>query len=307
MLFCGVEFVGVFEDELKSILKLCYHNMKMRFSEKIGLEKPRTTLDKDKLTPELRSSIWNIILEFVLGSLGNRKDYQGYERYSQLASFYRGIWINFFKRPVDELPFRDGEVYSEYPNRTLRDWFFAAGWNEVYEFMEYIVEHHGEHLTSVFNEILKREFSAYRFVSKSLVEINSAEEIVEIENALNASDKFSPVRIHLGSALSLISDKQNPDYRNSIKESISAVESLCKIIIQDDAATLGSALKTIEQKHNIPESLKKGFSSIYGFTSEKGGIRHGLLSTDIIVGVDEARFMLIACSAFINYLISKVD
>lgn len=46
-----------------------------------------------------------------------------------------------------------------------------------------------------------------------------------------------------------MSDRQKPNYRNSIKESISAVESICKIITQDEKATLGKALKKIENLH----------------------------------------------------------
>jgi len=42
-----------------------------------------------------------------------------------------------------------------------------------------------------------------------------------------------------------------------------------------------------------------------GYTSDKGGIRHGLKEEDHNVDIDEARFMLVTCSAFVNYLISK--
>lgn len=103
----------------------------------------------------------------------------------------------------------------------------------------------------------------------------------------------------------MLSDKKKPDYRNSIKESISAVESLAKIITKNDKTTLGQALKEIESKHNIPSSLKTAFSALYGYTSDEGGIRHSLIETGVTVDIEEARFMLIACSAFINYLISK--
>ncbi|MBC8320129.1 MAG: hypothetical protein H8E34_05345 [Bacteroidetes bacterium] len=105
--------------------------------------------------------------------------------------------------------------------------------------------------------------------------------------------------------MSLLSDRKNPDYRNSIKESISAIESLCKILVGDNSKTLGKALKELRKKFEIPPSLLKAFDAIYGYTSSEGGIRHSLLEDDITVGLEEARFMLVACSAFTNYLISK--
>ena len=43
-----------------------------------------------------------------------------------------------------------------------------------------------------------------------------------------------------------MTDRKTPNYRNSIKESISAVEALCKIITENEKATLGKALKIID-------------------------------------------------------------
>jgi hypothetical protein len=223
----------------------------------------------------------------------------------KLASFFRILWIDFFKYPIDNLPLNNGRIGSDYPYDTVRKWFFEADWNEVYEFIEFTADNQGKVFRMICNHYLKRELSAYRFVDGVLVEINSEEEIIEIEKAINSADKFNPVKTHLSSALHLLSEKKKPDYRNSVKESISAIESLCKILINSNTATLGEALKIIEKENKIPKSLKAGFSAIYGFTSDKGGIRHGLLEGDYKITIDEARFMLIACSAFINYLISK--
>jgi len=94
-----------------------------------------------------------------------------------------------------------------------------------------------------------------------------------------------------------------PNYRNPIKESISAVESLCNLIT-GRKDTLGDALKKLEAKVVIHPALKKGFSSIYGYTSDADGIRHGLLE-ETNLDFEDAKFMLVSCSAFVNYLIAK--
>jgi hypothetical protein len=137
------------------------------------------------------------------------------------------------------------------------------------------------------------------------LEIDSGEEINEIENVLNAGIKYRPVIVHIESSLKLLTDKRKPDFRNSIKESISAVESLCKIITGNETTTLGQALKLLDKENPIPKSLKSGFSAIYGYASDSGGIRHGLLNDEVSPRLEEARFMLIACSAFVNYLITR--
>jgi hypothetical protein len=117
---------------------------------------------------------------------------------------------------------------------------------------------------------------------------------------------FDAINIHLKSAIALLSNRKNPDFRNSIKESISAVEALCIIITNDKNATLGKALSIIEKDHSLHKSLKSAFSSIYGFTSDSSGIRHALIENDIPLFFEDAKFMLVSCSAFINYLKSKM-
>src|SRR5690606_13229916 len=105
-----------------------------------------------------------------------------------------------------------------------------------------------------------------------------------------------------------LSNREHPDYRNSIKESISAVEAISKQIAGDSKTTLGKALSKIERKGQVDlnPSLKSGFSSIYGYTNDADGIRHALMGTSNLEAED-AKFMLISCSAFINYLIVKAD
>jgi hypothetical protein len=63
--------------------------------------------------------------------------------------------------------------------------------------------------------------------------------------------------------------------------------------------------KELEKKANLSPGLCAGFKTLYGFTSGPNGIRHALLEKDAVVGIDEAKFMLVACSAFVVYLISK--
>jgi hypothetical protein len=54
----------------------------------------------------------------------------------------------------------------------------------------------------------------------------------------------------------------------------------------------------------LHSALKKGFSSIYGYTSDNDGIRHAL-TQDSNCDQEDAKYMLVSCSAFVNYLIVK--
>ncbi|OFX35672.1 MAG: hypothetical protein A2X08_12530 [Bacteroidetes bacterium GWA2_32_17] len=112
--------------------------------------------------------------------------------------------------------------------------------------------------------------------------------------------------IHLKNSLDKISEKTNPDYRNSIKESISAVECVAKKISDNKNDSLGGALDKIKGKTKIHPALERGFKQIYGYTSDSDGIRHAL-EAETNCDFEDAKFMLVSCSAFINYLVSKAN
>ncbi len=276
--------------------------MKLRFSDRIGKTEVKIELLKE-VPIEMANALWTLIFELIDQKSINLT--YGHT-YSDLTLFYRKLWVYFLKKPIDEMPFRYGQVEAEYALKFLRAWYFNAEWYEKLNLLEFCFEDEEKELHEICNSFLQREFSAYRFVGGVIVEVNSQEEIIEIEKALNQTDKFKPVKTHLSTALNLLSDKRKPDYRNSIKESISALESLCKIITNKESATLGQALNEIERTHIIPGSLNSAFSKLYGYTSDEAGIRHAILEGDSKVDLAEARFMLIACSAFINYLLSKI-
>jgi hypothetical protein len=102
-----------------------------------------------------------------------------------------------------------------------------------------------------------------------------------------------------------LSSKVNPDYRNSIKESISAVEAMARVVTGDQKATLGDALKTLETRGALHPAMKEAFSKMYGYTSNAEGIRHALVSESNVTQAD-ARYFLVVCSAFVNLLKAQV-
>ncbi|VBB09334.1 Hypothetical protein LUCI_4624 [Lucifera butyrica] len=157
------------------------------------------------------------------------------------------------------------------------------------------------------NNILEKEMSGYRFVNRVITSITSKEEIDSIEQAIKNSDRLNGASTHFNSALQLLSDRKNPDYRNSIKESISAIESTCMVITGDSNATLGKALKTIESslEKELHPALRGAFEKLYGYTSDAEGIRHGLMEEPNLK-FEDAKFMLVVCSGFVNYLKDKI-
>ena len=155
------------------------------------------------------------------------------------------------------------------------------------------------------NEILDQELSDWRFAESDLVPITYEIEINEIEESLLSPTQ---VEMHSRQALEHLSNKESPDYRNSVKESISAVEALCKIISNNPKATLSSAINEMEMKQIIKRhpDLRDSLKKIYSWTSGDDGICHAL-KEDPSLDVEEAKYFLIVCSAFVNYLKVKAS
>jgi hypothetical protein len=276
------------------------------FSRRKKLKPAQKPLQLKAIDDELRNGLWSVFAEAVImqfrgPEIALRRT--TYIRGSNLERLFIAYWLSYFKIPTDTMP-----LSIEPTVTTLRDHFFSCPWNEVYDFIEFTLQHLPSQLTDAFrsscNIILERENAAYRIVGTQITEITSDVEITEIEQAL--ASPVSGANRHLQSALTLLTDRENPDYRNSAKESISAVEAICRVLTSDSKATLGAALKVLQQEVGIHGALKAAFSSLYGYTSDEGGIRHAMLKEQTITFTD-AKLMLVCCSAFINYVLGKAS
>tara|TARA_R100000789_G_C2990049_1_gene145851 strand:+ start:74 stop:922 length:849 start_codon:yes stop_codon:yes gene_type:complete len=281
----------------------------MKFSEKIGKTPLREIIQIEQIDIKLENRIWNNILINFFEEISS---YISIGKESRRGKVCKIIWTDFFNKRVDEIPkLTRGNVDVSGTIRQIKAWFFKSEWYEKYDFIEFLSQVNkieaGTRITEHLNTSLELEMSGYRIINESIVQITSEEEIIEIEEAISFSDQYKSVNTHLKSALNYFSNRESPDYRNSIKESISAIESLCSIITGDKKSSLGQALGVIEKEYEIHSAMKKAFSALYGYTSDSGGIRHKLLEEDINVSFEDAKFMLVSCSAFINYLKVKVN
>ncbi|KQX45864.1 AbiJ-NTD4 domain-containing protein [Paenibacillus sp. Root444D2] len=264
-----------------------------RFSQRIGINKIKE-VQREGMDEALRTGLWNVFFNDFWIRTG-----------AFAPSFLIHVYKEFLNVPLD-----DGIRAGEH-GKILRSLFFDFDWYVVYDFLEFTVEVQSEGPNYTFfqeqcNKVLTREQAAYRFLDGLITPITSESEINSIYETINNTEHLAPVRTHLKDALRKLSDRSQPDYRNSIKESISAVEALCKIISKDDSATLGEALKKIKKddKVKIHGALNGALSQLYGYTSDANGIRHSLLE-DSDLDFEDAQFMLVSCSAFINYLLVK--
>jgi hypothetical protein len=280
----------------------------MKFSERYGHVPVRSVLQTDNIDDGLRNKLWNVISTTLYIPDETTTNVWGdyLPRYDPIHDRFINLWHSYFKMATDTI----GTSYYE-ALKKFRGYFFKLEWHSVYDLAEFLAEsplnaNAKARFIAAVNAVLKDETAAYRFVSGRIVQITSAEEIATIEQALALPDPLKVVAAHLQQALVLLGDKKSPDYRNSIKESISAIESLSKILAGLPTATLTPALNAVDKQTKLHPSLKEAFQKLYGYTSDAQGIRHALMEQSTL-DFEDAKFMLVSCSAFVNYLIVKAQ
>jgi hypothetical protein len=264
----------------------------LSFGQRFGYEKLPESLAPDAMPDALRNSLWNAVDLW-------------WNDFHAESEFLNRLWWHLWKLPTDSVPSDAG-----YGNRTYRRaWaevraaFFSRDWLYVYAFLEFVLVHFDkfDNLQRGVSYVLKTELAAYRVLNRQFVRITDEQEVVALEEALAQSGEFAHVSSHLSTALGYLSDRVKPDFRNSIKESISAVEATAKIISGEENATLNKALAVLEKKGKLHACLKKGYSALYEYTNDAEGIRHALMDEPNLTEAD-AKFFLLACTSFVNYL-----
>lgn len=275
----------------------------MRFSEQYGHVAVRNAIQIDSMNQQLRNGIWSLLTIYIWD---NVRCYgtSFFETSPAGRKLFTRLWLYYWKLPIDTL--RDD--WNAVLGKT-RLYFFECEWFEAYDFVEFIAQNYPSYpftdeaaFVRAVNSTLTRECAACRLVNGSFVKITAEEEISEIESALAGAK--GPVQIHLQRALELLSNREKPDYRNSIKESISAIESLVAIAL-GEKGTLGQLIKKMEDEIGLHPALRSAFSSLYGYTSDEAGIRHAIMESEN-VNFEEAKFFLVVCSTFINFVNAKL-
>jgi len=192
----------------------------MSFSERYGHKPIKEIIQLDDIDQDLRNGLWSLLKLHCWDNMDGVKTVYGggiflnspsNEEHKNLC---RSLWMNYFKKPIDQLNNNWETVYNE-----LRAHFFDCHWYETYDFIEFVANNYTcnrfkEQFTRSCNSLLEKEMSGYRFIDNKITPITDSNEINEIEGALSSSQ--SPVQKHLTRSLELLSDKSKPDYRNSI-------------------------------------------------------------------------------------------
>lgn len=92
-----------------------------------------------------------------------------------------------------------------------------------------------------------------------------------------------------------------PDFENSVKESISCVESTLRILLQQPKATLGNLLK----EASLDSDIERLISQAYGYASNRDAVRHGGTKPSTLTKL-EAEFFLEFAGGSIAYITARL-
>lgn len=272
------------------------------FSQRNGYVEVSTVIIRETLTPSIMNSIQNFFTEL-------------WHKYTLPLSIFEKLAAEFGRYYLNRRI--EGNQHKMINPIHYMD-FDDLEWYEKLDVIEWCLNYLYKHLNS--DEIrkldcgisdLNKEFErhryGYRLAKGIFVETTSSQEIGSIEHAISIAN--GNVEIHLKQALQSISpSNQTPDFRNSIKESISAVGSFMRENF--GGQTLGEALKNMQKKRPnlLHKFIVQAIEKLYTYTNQSNtGIRHELLSQDYLPDHSDAIFMLVQSSSIINYTTNKMS
>ena len=258
------------------------------FSQRMGYV-PQKAIQIEAVDLPLKQLLWHECYEWL--NVAMRSAYMEHNA----ADLYRHVWVEFFGESYDTFEPLVKRKYDTWDGprnprsaflvEYIRQFFFdeKTPWYRLFDLIQFLLtlpvdDERNRGITVVnLNARLYQGKSAYRVVNGQFVPITNRAELAAVEKATEPSaSALRPVSIHLQQAMNLLADRTAPDYRNSMKESISAVESLCKLVAKMPGGTLGQMLEKTAKELDLNDHLRDGLKLIYKYTSDDHGIRHGL-------------------------------
>ncbi len=267
----------------------------------MGFE-PKQEMQINFLDKTTRISLYNLMQQWIPEELQNK----------HVVIIWENIANKFLLLSRDEAFFPIISNVREYPKmrddtkRKFKNIFYEEELYVIFNFIEYLDCHWlngNARCRELINLILINENVGYRFINGMFVPLTDEGQLAELAEAM--ATPYQNANEHIKKATKHFSNRENPDYKNSITESINAVEFMVKKITGKKKSTLGQAIKELEVKDiNLHPAFIAALNKLYGFASDT--LRHPDMNEEPLEQDQAtARFMLITCSAFVNYIIAN--
>ena len=268
------------------------------FSDRNGIKPENIIIQYEQLDDRSRTALYNVLNRLYCELFSYNSPYH-YDEQDFIKHLYSELYcqeIDYSKTYSSERcleVMKETMIQDDYDSvLTLLEFVFKL-FDTIDRFKQYDA-------TDKLNYVLKKEYVGYRYSAGLIVPITNEDELAALSIALDSQNQN--VAEHLKKAAHLLSDRNIPDYENSIKESITGVEALCEAIL-GEKGTLAQCLNKLKSNGvEIHAAMEEAFKKLYGYTSDATGIRHAGDLDGPEATFAEAKYMLVSCSAFINYL-----
>ncbi|HSV75188.1 MAG TPA: hypothetical protein VLH79_15635 [Chthonomonadales bacterium] len=260
------------------------------------MEPQVTSFDK-----RLRNALWTAFVKDVW----TPRDTWCHDDITRRDRVVEHIWLQLFGRSIDDVPQTDKDGRG--PARdVLRKYFENCTWWKLLDLLELAIRGlspaRSAALAKALNDAMVAHYAAYRVIAGRFVPITDPHEMRAVDEA--ASSGGQPARKHIEKALKFLSDRDSPDYCNSIKDAICALEATCREIAGDQSAGLSDALKRMKSEPQVHPALVGAMDKLYGFASDAGGVRHASREPQNTPSFEDAKLVLVLCCAIINFLLA---
>ena len=278
-------------------------NRQILFSERNGYIKPREMIIVGDVPQDVSCAISSALTRLMKSM--DENSVSGYTFEADDLGQY--IWTHIMGRSLNDYTttFQAGRtLIAEWIQSNGTDWFRKL---DLIEFVLAKVERmiYRERFTAELNERFEALGFGYRIVDGYIIDLVSEVELKSIEDAIEKSREA--ISIHISKALELHTKRPKGDYVNSIKESISSVEATVRLVTGQ--LNFKDAVKALRKKGiQLQPRMEEALIKLYSYTNQPDtGIRHPLMEpdSDYIPSSADSLFMLITCSAFVNYIRAK--
>jgi hypothetical protein len=179
--------------------------------------------------------------------------------------------------------------------REAEEWQFDQTWSRRFGVAKYQKD---------VNEVFAENRIAWRLNSNCELgrEVPSVLEKAHAGADSALKDEFEPAREHYRKAFRYVFERPI-DPQNSIKEVVSAIESVGKVFYEK-SSTLGDVIKKMKSDPKLPTSVVDVLEKFYVMSNAEPGVRHGSNKRSN-VSIQDAELCLHIGVAFIRYLLAK--
>jgi hypothetical protein len=105
-----------------------------------------------------------------------------------------------------------------------------------------------------------------------------------------SAPRYTSARMHWEKANRFLV-AQPLDLENAVKEAVSMVEALAKMLTGDGSATLGECITSLQRAERIPPLLAKSLHALWGAANQEAGVRHAQ-NGKARIGDAQARYLV---------------